>query len=199
MLKQGIAEKDITVYQDKEGKGCLDSCMQSFSNVPTTGGTWHLQDDIVLSSDFKRLTEKYDYGIACGICTQYDDDNVAGQADQTNIEGMWYSFPCIRIPNKIARKFVEWFYQKETQETYKEWIARKKYDDSLFKEYLETQRPNISIHNMHPNIVNHIDYLLGGSIVNKQRDKNINTMAKYWTDEKTLQDIEKELAHGNGV
>lgn len=191
MLKQGIQENDITIYQDKEEKGCLDSCMHTFLNVPKDGGTWHLQDDVVIASNFKEMTERYDYGLVCGICTQFDGNMGYGMTD---VEGMWYSFPCIRIPNKVARRCAKWYYNESIHDLqYRMWIRKQKYDDSMFRRYLELHESKITVLNLYPNIVNHIDYLIGGSVINKIRDKSIDTMAKYWIDDKTLQDIEKEL------
>ena len=108
---------------------------------------------------------------------------------------MWYSFPCIRIPDETARMSAQWFYNEARYDgRYDPWAHGKKDDDVMFRWFLKQHEPVLAL-NLYPNIVNHIDYLLGGSVINSARAKDINTMAKYWKDTKTLEKIEKELSN----
>ena len=106
MLEQGIKDSDIRVHNDINKEGNLRACMHAFQEVDIDAeGTWHLQDDVIISHDFKEQTELYDTGIVCGFSSMYDDHLSPGL---TSVEYMWFSFPCIRIPNKIAIECAEW-------------------------------------------------------------------------------------------
>ena len=128
MIEQGIHRDDISIYLDV-GDGCLVACMKAFLSVPNNDdGVWHLQDDIIICSDFKERTEQYDEGIVCGYCYVKDDrQRYVGEVDKRKI---WYSFPCIRIPNRIAHGCGAWFYSHVlNNKEYYMWIRAKKYDD----------------------------------------------------------------------
>ena len=43
-------------------------------------------------------------------------------------------------------------------------------DDMLFKLFLTEERPEETVNNLKPSLVDHIDYLLGGSTVNRGRE-----------------------------
>lgn len=169
MLEQGISEKDIDIYNDTMHKGNLWACIDSFDKLPDTYGTWHLQDDVCISSDFKAKTEQHDKGIVTGICNSYSNKNLKGFV---RFEHMWYSFPCIRIPNEVAHSFVKWFKEvAQFKVRYEQWVREGRYDDSFFLEYLihEEQPQWLTVYNLVPNIVQHIDYLIGGSVIGTQR------------------------------
>lgn len=189
VLKQGISESDISIYQDTENEGCLISCMKAFKNIGYNDGTWHLQDDVVIADNFKELTEKYNTGIVCAMCTDYDINTKCGAI--STVDEMWYSFPCIRIPNNIARACGEWFFREARyDERYRPHWKRNKDDDVMFRYFLKQHEP-VTAMNLYPNIVNHIDYLLGGSTINTERDKRI--VAKYWQDNTIIERLEQEL------
>ena len=190
MLKQDIKEKDIFIYQDFNDEGNLISTMKSFSQLHGEEGTWHLQDDIIISSKFKVMTEAYNDGLVCGFCSDYCRDFPIGMVP---VEKLWYSFPCIHIPDKLAKECSDWFFHDVLSNSeYRMWVRAKKYDDSVFRIFLQDYYPYDMGFNLSPNIVNHIDYLLGGSVVNSQRSLDKVT-AVYWTDYKLLRDIEDEL------
>lgn len=192
MLEQGINEDDIYIYQDT-GEGNLKAFIHSCESEYTKdldSGIWHLQDDVVLSSTFKERTEKYDKGLVCGFTSFYDAGTKVGILP---IEDMWWSFPCIRIPNLMARKFTEWvniYFWRDPQ--FEKWIKEKKYDDLVFKTYVTNYHKNEMVNNLAPNLVDHVDYLLGGSVVNTQRKKKI-VRSIFWDEEKVIKDLEKKL------
>ena len=190
MLEQGITRAQIKVWNDTEHIGNLRATMKSFSEIPMDGeGTWHLQDDIVISSNFKTMTERYNDGLVCGFCSRYSEGRPEGY---TNIRNMWFSFPCIRIPNNLARECAKWFYHGAiNDEKYKKWITDRKYDDEAFKEFLRLKHPDTKPYNLVPNIVNHVDYLLGGSLVNTQREKI--AVSLYWDEDNLVEELKKKL------
>ena len=186
MIEQGIDEDDISVYNDDGGKGCLTSFLISFRELTADGGTWHLQDDVIISSDFKEKTEKYDNGIVCGFCNSYSNSRTWGYTDLMN---MWYSFPCIRIPNRIAVTFTHWcdylgdryyYYRKDN-----------KHVDVLFREYLYSKYPDMTVLNLAPNIVNHVDYLLGGSIINVERIQDVGSL--FWEEPDLIDELRYKI------
>lgn len=131
-----------------DGKGNLYSCMESFQNSPKNGGTWHLQDDVVISKDFSERTKKADNGLVCGF------------NDGSNYR-LPLSFPCIRIPNSYARECAEWFYA-EGREKYKPLADLGKCDDTFFFYFWKDHKIPFEV--MSPCLVDHIDFLIGGSV-----------------------------------
>lgn len=168
MLNQGINEADILIYNDDKKQGNLKSFIESAKLVRGVSGTWHLQDDIIISSDFKKITEEFDRGIVCGFCSYYSEDVPVGIRPARDL---WYSFPCIRIPNNILAEFVEWVETPEIKNRYIAYISTNKCDDTLFREFILSEHGDKTIHNLCPNIVDNVDYLLGGSLINNRRNK----------------------------
>ena len=195
MLKQGIKAADIEIYLDKEGIGNLEACMSCFSKLPNDGYTWHLQDDVLISSRFKEVTEKYGTykGLVNGVCTLFDEAN-NNSIGEVVFDNAWYSFPCIMIPNRLAKECSSWFYNKSLgNHKYIRWVEWHKGDDFIFKEFIYKHYPDIKVINLVPNIVEHVDYLLGGSITNDNRSKDMDTRSKYWEEEELVKELEHRL------
>lgn len=171
MKEQGIS--DIKIALDDRLEGCLFAIMRNFAECGREkGGAWHLQDDVVISRDFREKTEEYDNGVVCGFWHRYRSDQVFREG-KIEVSEMNYSFPCIRIPNEIAGEFAEWFYQDAGQrEKYKKWVEAKKYVDSFFMEFMRERYGDGYVYNLKPSIVEHVDWLIGGSTVNKWREED---------------------------
>lgn len=174
MIKQGINRDDILVYVDRVGAGNLKAFLDSADllTIPERYkfGTWHLQDDVIISSKFKETTERYNDGIVEGFASEYDKEDY-----------YWWSFPCIRIPNAVLADFVYWVrYIAPKNPQHSVWISKNKFDDALFKDYL--LQNNVKVIKLIPNIVDHIDYLIGGSIVNRIRSQS-QVRSVYWPEE----------------
>lgn len=192
MLKQGIKRSDIIVYLDINEKGCLEACVKSFALTAEFNceGVWHLQDDVLISSYFKEQTENNDSGIVCGFASKYDKEAKPGK--QRGIDNIWYSFPCIRIPNMIAEHFSVWFNSYlQDDKRFEMWIRKKKNDDLLFRYFLDNYYKNIEALNLAPNLVEHVDWLIGGSIINAHRGEIIRSI--YWEEEKLVEDLKNCL------
>lgn len=190
MIEQGIAEKDIRIYNDVGHEGNLRACMSAFASVEGDGGTWHLQDDVCICKDFKERTEKYDSGIVCGFSSEmYDGSGNVGIVDTKN---MWFSFPCIRIPNDYTRDCSKWVlkYIIDNPVYRGFWISGVN-DDWMFKQYIKTYHLNDEVLNLAPNLVNHIDYLIGGSSGGKKRDKIC--VSQYWDDDDIVNELKERL------
>lgn len=196
MLQQGIGRDEIVVHCDTEGRGNLFSCIDSFlwCSQHTASGTWHLQDDIVISNDFAEKTKKYNNGVVCGfVCEPWGPDFRA--VGLVPASSLWYSFQCIRVPDELAGEFVIWFYERAMKSRDLEYvnrIKRGKHDDDFFQFFLHEKHAGMSVTNLKPNIVDHIDYLIGGTLINDDRPSPINRAA-YWEDEKIVRRLEDAL------
>lgn len=191
MLKQGINQDDILIYNDTLKQGNLKSFIKSAELLANKDfGTWHLQDDIIISSKFKEMTEKYDTGIVCAFCNNYSGDLPMGIRP---VRDMWYSFPCIRIPNYILRDFISWLVSPSVQSKYRAYIEANKFDDSLFRIYMLKHRPQDMINNLYPNIVDNVDYLIGGSLINyRKKDCDVNSL--YFNEKILKENLSRELS-----
>lgn len=182
MKEQGIT--DIRIACDNDHVGNLESYMQSFKSMKGDGGIWHMNDDIIISRQFRTMTEFLDEGIVCGFtCMPTTQSGFVKPVD------MWWSFPCIRIPNKLARECAEWFYAIGRHQ-FPDHAATGREDDWFFKEFLKANYPDIEILNLRPCLVDHIDYLIGGSSLfgwcNQYR-------AKYFDDQDLVDDLEQRI------
>jgi len=191
-LIQALTEQHINhiaVYIDYNKDGQIKSLINSYKCIGDKDA-WHLQDDIIISSRFKELTEKNNSGIVCGFCNGFS----SGQPGITNVWNMWYSMPCIRIPGSIFAHFVRWLQNEDAHKNYRDYFEENKHDDVLFQSFLKDNYSRTSVLNLAPNVVNHIDYLLGGSLLNKSRNYDRQfIMSKYWDEPDLLSDIEDKL------
>ena len=183
---------DISVRCDTKHIGNLKSCMRIFASMPEAGGTWHLQDDVIICRDFKTRTEELsEDDIICGYAWT-NDDNVE-KVGYVKPQDMWWSFPCIHIPNGLARECADWFFNVAKDDPkYTSYVKQKKYDDYFFLEFLKEKRPDCRVLNLKPNLVDHIDYLLGFSVVNKER-RHAPVRAKWFEDSDLVDELADKL------
>lgn len=190
MLAQAIASENISVFNDTERLGNLFAFIESLKGLQNEpGGTWHIQDDVIICRDFKKLTEKYDKGVVCGYCCR--DFQKTGDAGIVPIAEQWYSFPCIRIPNDMIPGFLLWFANNHNRVKYSSFTREKKFDDYFWKEYCRLECNGTAL-NLKPNLVDHVDYLIGGTLVNKDRLLRI-TRATYFQDGDLVDDLAQKL------
>lgn len=189
MIEQGINADNIQVYNDENCDGNLKAWLKSIDLCAEDGGIWHLQDDVCISSRFKELTEAHDDGIVCGFKSEYDGPTPAGEVP---IQKMWFSFPCIRIPNKILHEAKKWIEEGIIgNPVYTNWWQRGVNDDLLFRRFVWEQYPATYVLNLDPNIVDHIDYLIGGTVNSNARVKQIRAI--YFDDLPAVEKLEKWL------
>ena len=190
MKEQGI--EDIVVECDTEQVGNLEKCMQIFLRMDGYGSAWHMQDDVIICRDFRERTEQFEPSrVVCGFAFNKDENfHFTGQVDPAK---MWWSFPCIHIPNKLARGCAEWYYAKAKNDLkYKHWKRAGKFDDAFFKEYVVTLRPSTTVINLKPNLVDHIDYLIGGTTINEQR-KDGKVSSGYFNDNDLVYELRGKI------
>ena len=190
MLDQGISEKNIRVYEDTNQEGNLRACMNAFASCTDDGGTWHLQDDVCICKNFKIITEAVDFGLICGFSSKmYDGEGKIGLVDRKD---MWFSFPCIRIPNEYARDCAEWVTKYIIgNPIYKDFWGGGANDDWAFRTYLKEFYTFVHAMNIAPNLVDHVDYLVGGGTGKKSREQQVR--AQYWTDSDIVENLEQKI------
>lgn len=193
MTEQGINRDNIEVWMDGNHDGNLFSCMKCFREYGKRGaGRWHMQDDVAVSANFRATTEKYDSGIASGFFREEWQD-LTPKSGRVPVAYMWQSFQCIRIPDEIVGECAEWFFTDAiNREEYREKVARNKYDDYLFRDFLRERHGNEYVMNITPSIVEHIDFLLGGSVINKWRGHYAR--GDLWEDTEAFERIKAKLA-----
>lgn len=189
MTAQGIDKENIIVWNDTEGVGNLASCLASFSSCTEDGETWHLQDDVALCHDFATRTASAPKGVVCGFCVRRYEDNVV--IGDTIAEHMWQSsFPCIKIPNAIAVEFVRWIDAEKHR--LQEHIQTGKRDDLLFHKFMLEKHGFMEVCNMAPHLVEHVDWLIGGSVINNYR--GFIPRGMFWEDETIIEELKTKLA-----
>ena len=192
MIEQGIAEENIRVYNDTAKEGNLRACMRAFASCESNGGTWHLQDDVVICRDFKERTEELDRGIICGFSSEMYDGSSHEKMGTVPRNKMWFSFPCIRIPNHVARECAKWAFECIIgNPVYERYWKNGVNDDWLFRQYLKEYYPNCGATNLIPNLVDHIDWLIGGGTGKNPRQNQVR--AQYWEDEDIVKELEEKL------
>lgn len=187
-------DPDIEILNDDIGKGNLFATMESFRDMTDKGNTWHIQDDVLVSDTFIERANSIsdDYPVVCGFCSEYD----SVYAKEVKADNMWYSFPCIRIDNKIAKECAEWFYLDASKmDKYKSYVKWNKFDDTFFKDFIQMRYRDCVLWNEAPNLVEHVDYLIGGSIANPQRDNVITS--RYWIEYDKVEELRLQLSHEN--
>ena len=194
LYQQGFKQEQINIYMDTNHLGNLHATLDCFQNTPTTA--WHLQDDVLISSMFKQIIDAYANdieSIICGFASTFD--KYQNQLGKVPIYKAWFSFPCIKIPKNILKSFLLWYKQdfsKRNNLQYKQWIKANRYDDSIFHLYLEElnqEKKEMKAIHLYPNIVEHIDQLIGGSVAGPKR-KNITIKSVHWQEN----DLVKQLA-----
>ena len=188
-LKAQGAE-DVAVWNDIEKLGNLEACMKSFESMQGDGGTWHIQDDVLPCRDFVKRCRELDQGVVYGFTC--DDIEKTGLVYAPDV---WHSFQCVRIPDEYARECAEWFYsggwRESTMPELQILIGMKKGDDTFFREFLQICHGREQFYNAKPNLVEHVDWIIGGSILSPYRD--FYARAYYWDDEDLVEELKKAV------
>lgn len=192
MIKQGIKKKDIYIYNDEQGFGNLFAFLDSISfiinNLSEEKGIWHLQDDVIISKHFKEETEKANNKVINGFVNKW-----YASVEKTGIVSVnefWYSFPCVYIPNRYLDDFINWVEKVKEHAPYRKRYLTGRYDDYFFYKFLEEEYPIDKMINLKPNLVDHIDYLLGYT---SGKRKKVPVRAEYFEDLDLVEDLERKL------
>lgn len=177
LIGQGAAEKDIFVLFDDKHLGNLGATLLRYKwladNIGPYEQIWHLQDDIVISGHFMDHANRLQIfgGVVCGFCSRFcvDGDGNIFPEGFTSPEKMWHSFPCVRVPVFLTTEFITWVKHNSDNGATGNKIRAGKYDDELFKLFMETRHPDMMVLNLKPNMVDHRDDLCGGSLTSPRR------------------------------
>ena len=188
--RQGANE--IEVWNDTESKGNLRACMESFAARTGDGGTWHIQDDVILCRDFVQRCRAHDDGVVYGFCNeQFTDDPM--QTGRVSVEDAWHSFQCVRIPDAYARDCAAWIFEGagREHERYPLWISSGKMDDDVFRSWLVETHGRETVENLKPCLVDHVDFILGGSVLHPWR--GYIARATFWDDEELVRELKASV------
>lgn len=186
---------EVTIWNDVNKRGNLDSCLDSFAQLRDDSATWHIQDDVLPCRDFVERCRKLDDGIVYGFCCeQFTDD--PRQTGRVHLPDSWHSFQCVRIPNAYARECAEWVRSgrwsvESPDPNLQIFLKLKKGDDTFFQSFLNCRHDRIMITNAKPNLVEHIDWILGGSTLHEFRD--YLARATFWEDEELVRETEARI------
>lgn len=181
----------IEIWNDAEGLGNLRACMASFASRQGDGGTWHIQDDVLLCRDFVERCRQHNDGVVYGFCCeQFQDD--PQQVGRLSVEDSWHSFQCVRIPDPYARDCAAWLEGAGRGHSfYHLWIDSGKMDDNVFREYMLTEHSRETVENLRPCLVEHVDYIIGGSILSPWR--GYWARAHWWDDEGLVRELQEAV------
>lgn len=190
---QGV--ENIQIWNDSAKDGNLTACMRAFASCAGDGGTWHLQDDVLIARDFAKRARAHDRGVVFGFCCQYFLDNPACTG-QVYVPDAWHSFQCVRIPDAYARECAEWYFSgawKDADESGELLVLQhaNKGDDSFFRHFLLDRHGLESVENLKPNLVEHVDVLIGGSVLHPWRD--YFARAHFWDDAELVEALRRRL------
>ena len=197
LKKQGA--ENVEIWNDTEKRGNLASCMACFAAQTGDGGTWHIQDDVLLCSDFVRRCEQYDEGLVYGFtCRNFNDRlDAAGWVYSPDA---WNSFQCVRIPDQYARECAEWVRteawrtESDSYELPILWRVNKG-DDTFFHEFIKARHPAAECLNLKPNIVEHVDWLVGGSAINY---RDYIARAEFFEEQDRVNQLEEQIKRYKG-
>ena len=192
MIKQGIKEEDIYIFNDCNNRGNLQAFLDSLDYIinylPEEKGLWHLQDDVIICKDFKKRTSKHCKVVQNGFVNKWYAN--VEKIGKVNVKDYWYSFPCIYIPNIYLDHFMNWIERVKYESTFYKRYNKNRYDDYFFYKFLERECSTDHMINLKPNLVDHIDYLIGGTTGTR---KNVPVRAEYFTDLDLVEKLEKEM------
>ena len=178
------------IFCDTGGLGNLGACLACFSQLAGDGETWHLQDDVLIARDFAERASKVPAGVANGFChiRSNDDPRCTGEVYTPDL---WNGFPCVKIPDAYAREFTEWIKTADHDSWQDLMIRQNRADDFLFHRFMEDRHGTEKCYNVGPNLVEHVDWLIGGPIVGTWR--GYITRSDLWDDEELVQDLKRRI------
>ena len=185
----------IQIYNDSEHLGNLEACLRAFEARDGDGGTWHLQDDVLPCRDFVSRCRELDEGVAYGFACRNFGDRLDAWG-RVYAPDAWHSFQCIRIPDPFARECAAWVRSGawERESACPELpILRKlgKGDDTFFHEFMTCRYFADAVHNVRPNLVEHIDWLIGGSAIHHWRD--YLARAEFWDEPELVDELKARI------
>lgn len=203
MLEQGIKESEVYIWNDEKQIGNLKSFLASMEyvrdNCPHDESIWHIQDDVLISADFKKVTESINC-MAYGFTSERFDHEKSNIVGEVSPRKSWGSFQCVCIPNAYVGEFLHWFSHPPNGNRYylMPWTSMGKCDDLIFHIFLETIKNQDEVLNIAPNLVEHIDYLISGSTINGEW-RRFPAVSHHWKDWQRIRDLNRAVDKRNGL
>lgn len=147
---------------------------------PPNDATWVLQDDVLISSRFADVARSVNKDVlTCAFASKLGDGDRVKFTGFQPMRRSWMSFQAIMIPNRYCAPFVEWFDTVVKKgDFFRKYYESNKADDFFFQRFLWEKYPNDKVLNLCPNIVEHVDGIIGDSYCNPQKiGRNVS---KYW-------------------
>lgn len=197
MISQGISIKDIIFMNDNDHIGNLAmwlySCEWISKNLNPNEGCVHLQDDVLICHDFyERTKDMNGDNIQCGFVCENFNPSLVEYTGVQDVSHMWLSFQCIYIPNKYMGEFLGWFNEVVVKGgKWYNYYSSNKYDDFFFNKFIRQRHKEIKTINLIPNLVEHIDYIIGGSTINNHKSKY--NRSAYFNDTELVKELERKL------
>ena len=192
LIENGISEDDIIHINDDNQEGCLSNWLRACRTQleECDGGAWHLQDDVLIASNFSEVAGSVPTDIVCnGFVTKDFNPKEIYDIGIVPVQKYWCSFPCIYVPDVLIAEFLDWYHQKIVVEgKYRKYVEMRRYDDRFFWQLMKERHKDDNCLNIVPNMVEHVDNLLGGSVANNDIAKR-KAKSFYWVEP----DKEKEL------
>lgn len=194
-MLQAQGAEQVEIWNDEDHVGNLSACMAAFAACDGDGGTWHLQDDVLPCRDFVRRCRDLDSGLVYGFCCRNFTDRLDAFGT-VYAPDAWHSFQCVRIPDAWARECAEWVLGEHWRQTSPMpelpilWELNKG-DDSFFHEFIQCRHGDTIVENVRPNLVEHVDWLIGGSFLQPWR--GYLARAEYWDDEELVNSLHDRL------
>lgn len=199
MIKEGIPEEDIILWNDDNGIGNLKSWVKSCEyirdNLPMYDITWHMQDDVIICKNFKERTQNPPPNdLTCGFRCKNFNSVSYNKLGKRPLKNFLWGLQCVSIPNYLINHFVLWFYTYVVRDGHNaKRYSQNKFDDYFFLRFLQLNYPFTQCYNLEWSLVDHIDYLLGGTAIENQfHNSNINRAVKFDNNE-AVEKLQKEL------
>lgn len=197
MYNQGIKPEDIEVFEDDGTLGNLMGFVYVMDyiakNHDPNEGLWHIQDDIVICKNFAEINQNANPKfLTCGFASSLGDgyEKVKKTGWQT-MNNSWMSFQAVLIPNKYCAHFVKWFNDRVVKGgLFRKRYALNKPDDFFFHWFITHEYPDDLAYNMCPNIVNHVDNIVGAYCNPQNTGKNISY---YWLEDDLISQLRKDV------
>lgn len=176
MIAQGIDENDIFIFNDDVGYGNLMAMIKSLTYYgqffDDDEEVWHLQDDVLLSSFFYEKCKKYSGDeVIFGYCGNCEPEKAKYKRPKCK-DQMWWSQPCMKLYAWMMSAISDYFYfELPKSRKYLLYHHLRKCDDVIVQDWLDLnmKKKGFDILQVSPSMVEHVDYLIGGSIVNTSR------------------------------
>ena len=184
----------VEIWNDAEHTGNLAACMAAFAAREGDSGTWHLQDDVLPCRDFVKRCRDLDDGVVFGFACRNFEDRIDAWG-RVYAPDAWHSFQCVRIPDAYARECEAWLHgEGMDNENYPLWIRSGKMDDSVFRTFLVEKHGRETVENLKPCLVDHVDFILGGSVLHPWRG---HLARATWFEDEALVRALKESVKGH--